>query len=268
MYFLLSKTIGTLLTPSNFIVTLAVTGLVLILCRLPVVGRRLILAAALLLGICGLSPIGTLLLLPLEKRFPAESVLQGAPNGVIVLGGSIDLELSAARGFAVFPTGADRFVAAAELARRYPEIPVIFTGGSSALMGGGAGEADFALDLFERLGLPRDRIFVEGRARNTIENAAFTKAMASPKPGDRWMLVTSAYHMPRSVGVFRTAGFSVMPCPTDWLTAGSFKWFSTDRPLYALRRTDLGAREWMGLVADWIFGRSKELFPSAEPQVQ
>jgi uncharacterized SAM-binding protein YcdF (DUF218 family) len=202
------------------------------------------------------------MLIPLENRFPPWEETRGKPTGIIVLGGSIAAELSAARGVTVFPNSAERLVAAAELARRYPDIPVIFTGGRSTLFGSDAREADFALNAFHRLGLTKDRVILERESRNTPENAAFTKALAAPKPGDHWLLVTSAYRMPRSVGLFRNARFSVDPYPVDWLTRGNSDWFRFDQPLVAMSRTDIAAREWMGLFANWALGMSSELFPS------
>jgi uncharacterized SAM-binding protein YcdF (DUF218 family) len=223
-------------------------------------------ASALLLVVFALSPLGLWLLVPLEERFPAWAPLRGEPTGIIVLGGSIDAELSAARGFAVFPMGADRLVAAAELARRYPKIAVIFTDGSAALAFGDAREADFVEGIKQRLGLPKDRVILERKSRNTMDNATFTRALAAPKLGERWLLVTSAYHMPRSVELFRASGFSVKPYPADWLTSGASRWFRIDRPLNTLLPTDMAVREWMGLFADWSLGKSTELFPSRMPK--
>jgi uncharacterized SAM-binding protein YcdF (DUF218 family) len=216
MFFVLSKTIGALLTPSVFIVTLGFSGLILLFSGLAPLGRRLVATSVVLLVVCGLSPIGFWMLIPLENRFPPWEESQGKPTGIIVLGGSI-----AARGMAVFPSSADRLVAAAELARRYPDDPVIFAGGSSALFGGDVREADFAANVFQRLGLTKDRVILERESRNTAENVAFTKALAAPKPGDHWLLVTSAYHMPRSVGLFRNSQFFVELYPVDWLTRGN-----------------------------------------------
>jgi uncharacterized SAM-binding protein YcdF (DUF218 family) len=116
--------------------------------------------------------------------------------------------------------------------------------------------------IFGRLGLPRDRVILEREARNTIENARFTKAIASPKPGQRWLLITSAYHMPRAVSLFREVGFPVEPYPVDWMTRGNVdlvKFF--DRPVDALLRTDIGVREWIGLSANWLVGNSTDFFP-------
>jgi len=74
--------------------------------------------------------------------------------------------------------------------------------------------------VFESFGIAKDRLMMERRSLNTRENAEFTKAMVSPKSGERWLLVTSAHHMPRSVGIFRRVGFEVEPYPVDWRTGG------------------------------------------------
>jgi uncharacterized SAM-binding protein YcdF (DUF218 family) len=266
MYFLLSKTLGSLLTPTTFITAVGLLGLLLLLFRLVRLGRALVTLSVVLLVIGGLTPIGYFLLAPIENRFPIWNAAEGEPAGVVVLGGSIDTELSSGRGFAVVPVAADRLVAAAELARRFPTIPIIFTGGSAALFSQEAREADYVTNYFERLGLPKDRVILERASRNTMENASFTKAIANPKPSERWLLVTSAFHMPRSVGLFRNAGFSVEAYPVDYLTPGHPVWI--DRPMEALHRTDVACREWMGLIADWILGKSEELFPSPEPDAK
>ena len=102
-----------------------------------------------------------------------------------------------------------------ELARRYPNTRILFSGGNSALMNGGSAEAEFAARLLESLGVERSRITLEDRSRNTVENAVFSKALIQPKSGDRWLLVTSAYHMPRAIGVFRKGGLSGRTYPVD-----------------------------------------------------
>ena len=90
--------------------------------------------------------------------------------------------------------------------------------------------------------------------------------MAQPKPGERWLLVTSAFHMPRSIGVFRQAGFTVEAFPVDWRTRGSedvLRPFATMGD--GLRRTDTAVREWVGLAVYWLSGKSSELFPRPAP---
>lgn len=265
MFFVLSKTLGVMALPQNFLIGLTVLGSLLLLTRFLRLGRALVLLSALMLAACGFGPVGNLLLYPLESRFPAWTPSQGSPDGIIVLGASIDVDLSAAHGTPVVTTASDRIVVTAVLARKYPGARVVFTGGNANLISGEAKEADFAAGLFESLGIDKSRLILESRARNTYENAQFTKAMVDPKPGERWLLVTSAFHMPRSVGLFRKAGFVVEPCPVDWRVGTGRDVVSfTDIAEDGLSRTNLGVREWLGLITYRAAGRIDELLPGPQ----
>jgi uncharacterized SAM-binding protein YcdF (DUF218 family) len=262
LFFILSKTVGVLLQPTNFLIVLALAGVLLSLTRFARAGRRIMIAAVLLLALAAFSPLGNLLLYPLESRFPPWDAAQGAPDGIVVLGGSIDPDLSAAHGRPVVNSAPDRFVAAAVLAQKYPNARIVYSGGSSSLISNEAREADYAAALFESLGVARARLLLDRDSRNTYENALFSKALAAPKPGERWLLITSAFHMPRAVGLFRKAGFAVEPYPVDWRIGRRadvlvFTQFSTD----GLIRTDIAMREWLGLVAYSFVGRTSALFP-------
>jgi uncharacterized SAM-binding protein YcdF (DUF218 family) len=263
MFFVLSKTLGVLLLPTNFLIVLALVGVLLSLTRLARAGRRLMIAAILLLAVAAFSPLGNVLLYPLESRFPAWNAAQGAPDGIVVLGGPIDPDLSVAHDVPVIRAAPDRIVAAAVLAHKYPNAKVVYSGGSSSLISNEAREADYAAAIFESLGVDRGRLIMDRASRNTYENAQFSKQLAAPKAGERWLLVTSAFHMPRSVGLFRKAGFAVEPYPVDWhvgrgADALAFTQFSTD----GLVRTDIAVREWLGLIAYWLAGRTSALFPA------
>src|SRR5262249_27361099 len=142
---------------------------------------------------------------------------------------------------------ADRIIAAVELARRYPGARIVFAG---------ATESDFVVRLVEKFGMSKDRVIVERKSRNTVENAAFAKQLVMPKPGERWLLVTSAMHMPRAVGVFRKAGFAVDAYPVDYLTSGAKDlWTLPGTLMGGIGITDLVIHEWIGLLVYWITGR-------------
>ena len=267
MFFVLSKTIGIALLPGNFLIGIGLLGVILLATRLARLGRKLLIAFVVLIAICGFSPLGNFLLYPLEARFPAWDPARGAPDGIVVLGGAIDADLSASHGKAVYTRAADRVIEAAALARQYPKARIIYSGGSANLIDADAREADYAADIFERLGVARDRLTMERRSRNTKENAEFSRLLAAPKSGERWLLLTSAFHMPRSVGVFRKAGFAVEPYPVDWRAGGSgdllaFSPFALD----GLQRTEIAVREYLGLVSYRIAGRTSELFPGPNPE--
>ncbi|MBB4359833.1 uncharacterized SAM-binding protein YcdF (DUF218 family) [Bradyrhizobium sp. CIR18] len=259
---MLSKTLGTALLPINFMVELGILSLVLMATRFAALGRKLAVTTLVLLALAAFSPLGNLLIYPLESRFPAWDPSRGAPDGIIVLGGSVDTDLSAAHRAPVVAHAADRLFAPAELARRYPNARIVFTGGTANLVATDAREADYSAPIMENLGIPKQRLILERSSRNTWENAIFTKELVAPKPGERWLLVTSAFHMPRSMGIFRKAGFDVEAYPVDWRMGGRDDLFSfTNMGADGLGRTEVAVREWIGLVAYRLMGRTGELLP-------
>ena len=151
------------------------------------------------------------------------------------------------------------------MARRYPKARILFSGGTGALIYDEGSESEFVMRLFESFGIAPGRVMLEDRSRNTAENAIFAKKMAAPQRGERWLLVTSAYHLPRAIGAFRKAGFPVEPYPVDWRTRGSedlLRPFPTVGD--GLRRTDTAVREWVGLAVYWLSGRSSEFLPAPD----
>jgi uncharacterized SAM-binding protein YcdF (DUF218 family) len=262
MYFVLSKIIGFIAVPSNIMLLIAIAGAILMRGRFASAGRGLTIGAIALLVITGFSPFGNALILPLEQRFPPWSFGQGAPDGIIVLGGAINPEISAARGEPSLNETAERLTALAALARQFPQARIAFSGGDASLLGGGPSEAEFVLPMLESFGIPANRVELEAASRNTHENAVLTAELIKPKPGERWLVVTSAYHMPRAIGSFRSIGFAVEPYPVDWRTRGLRDLGSPfETAAGGLARTDVAVREWMGLVVYWLTGRSSQLFP-------
>jgi uncharacterized SAM-binding protein YcdF (DUF218 family) len=175
------------------------------------------------------------------------------PTGIIVVGGVINAWRSAARGNVSLDAAAERLTVAAELARQYPAARIVFSGRS---------EGRFAVRFFESLGVPPNRITVESKSRNTAENAVFTKRLIAPKPGERWLLVTSAMHMPRAIGAFRQAGFLVDAHPVDFQTAGWDDLLEFSGSLMGgIGKTDAAVHEWTGLFVYWVTGRIPVLFP-------
>lgn len=262
MFFLLSKILGFFAIPSNLVVTLGVLGVVLLLTRFARAGRALAVASLVALALIGFSPLGNDLIIPLEQRFPPWDPSRGPPDGMVLLGGAISPDVSAARGEVALDEAAERITAAVELARRYPDARIVYSGGNGALIYREGSEAEFAVRLFGALGIAHERIIAEEQSRDTVENAVFSRLLAMPKPGERWLLVTSAYHMPRAIGAFRQAGFPVEAYPVDWRTRGEA---DALRPFGSLgdglRRTDTAVHEWVGLLVYWLSGRSSALFP-------
>jgi uncharacterized SAM-binding protein YcdF (DUF218 family) len=260
MFFALSKVLGFFTSPANVILAAGLCGVLLVRTRFARTGWRVASASLVALAIFGFSPAGNALIIPLEERFPAWDGSKGAPDGIVALGGAISTEVAVARREAALNEAAERITAVVELARRYPATRIIFSGGDPSLVG--ATEAQTAVELFERLGLASGRVVAEAKSRNTFENARFSKDLAMPKPGERWLLVTSAYHMPRAMGVFWRIGFPVEAYPVDWRTRGpeDFAMLFPNLP-DGLSRTDTAVHEWVGLAVYWLTGRTSDLFP-------
>jgi uncharacterized SAM-binding protein YcdF (DUF218 family) len=263
MFFIISKTAGFFALPSNFLLAIGLLGIVLLCTRFRRLASWLVVTSLVLIAFVGLSPLGNLLILPLEQRFPPWDVSRGAPDGMVVLGGAISPEISLARGAVALNDSAERITVTAELARRYPNARIIFSGGASSIVFDAPVEAPVAVKEFEALGIAHERITAEEQSRNTIENAVFSRLLADPKPGERWLLVTSAYHMPRAIAAFRAAGFPVEAYPVDWRTRGPI---DAMRPFFSfttgLAQTDLAMHEWIGLLVYRLSGQTSELFPA------
>lgn len=263
MFFALSKMFGFFTVPSNVMIALGLLGLILLCTRFTRLASWLIVTCLVLIALAGLSPLGNALILPLEQRFAPWDASRGPPDGIVLLGGAISAEISAARGAISLDDAAERVTATAELARRYPNARIVFSGGSNALFFNEHPEAPFAVEQLEALGVAHDRITAEEQSRNTIENAVFARLLANPKPGERWLLVTSAYHMPRAIAAFRAANFPVEAYPVDWRTRGNA---DLTRPFASLtgglELTDTAAHEWIGLIVYRLTGQTKTLFPN------
>ena len=253
-----SRIIRFFVLPSNLMVLIGVIGLLLAFTRYRRLGQGMMMASLVALAVAGWSPLGNWLIAGLEHRFPVWDASRGAPDGIVVLGGAISPDVSNERGSIALNESAERMTAIADLARRHPAARIVFSGGSARL--GGVAEANFVLPLFESFGIGRERVALEALSRNTAENARLSREMVQPKPGERWLLVTSAYHMPRSVGAFRAAGFAVEAYPVDW-RSGTDDGSGFSSLSAGLARTDTALREWAGLFGYWLTGQSTDLWP-------
>ncbi|QEL21383.1 YdcF family protein [Bosea sp. F3-2] len=261
MFFILSKLVWFVFSPVNFVILLAGLSALLAFTRFARPARWLGLLSVVVLGLMAFSPLSRAVIRPLEDRFPQQDAAKGPVTGIVVLGGAIGV----ARGDLVLNSAAGRMTRAVELARLHPEAKVVFAGGAANVISEVTDtEADGARLLFEGLGLDPKRLILEDKSRNTRENALFTRRLVDPKPGERWLLVTSAWHMPRSMGVFRKAGFPVEAFPVDFWTRGRPDDFIRPfgRAPYALEVADNGFKEWVGLIAYRLTGYTDTLFPA------
>jgi uncharacterized SAM-binding protein YcdF (DUF218 family) len=263
MFFLLSKIFWFFVQPLNLAIFLLAAGMLAGFFR-----RRGLMAAGtgaafLILAVATWTSFGQALLNPLEERFARPNPAPEKVDGIVVLGGGLEGSINLVRGGYEVNAGGDRYIETAVLARRYPQARIVVSGGTGTLFLEGEGDGATAPRLLTSLGVDPARLVLENQSRNTYENAVFTKRLVTPQPGETWLLVTSAFHMPRSMALFRKADFEVLPWPVDYRTSGREGLFFADNAIDSLQATTLGIREWVGLFAYWLSGRIDEPFPKS-----
>ena len=256
MFFLVSKLFAFVFMPSHVLVWLVVATAVLLALRLERAVRPVGIAAAAFFVLTGLLPLNIWLLRPLEDREPRPSSLPRHVDGVLELGGGLSTQMIESRGTLSMEETETRVTATFELARRYPNARVVFTGGSGELAGSKLSEAPAAKFAFAQLGLDPRRLLLEGKSRNTWENFRFSRDLVKPRPGEVWILVTSAWHMPRAIEIANQVGWKMIPWPSDYITprSGSPGFFDVARNL---DRTDIAFHEWLGLLAYQLTGKAR-----------
>ncbi len=262
MFFYLSKILWFLVNPGNILLVAIVVGVAMLWTRRYRAGR-------LLLGFCALAailvatvPVGKNMIMTLENRFPMVRQLPERIDGIIVLGGIVNERLTRSRGQMSVGSGISRLLEFADLSKKYPNAKLVFTGGSGKILSQDIKEADVLEPLLAVLGIDTGRMIYENNSRNTFENATLTKLLVNPGPDETWILITSAFHMPRSMGVFRKAGWNVIPYPVDYSYGADETqalFFSLPGGLVTLSS---GLHEWLGLVFYRLTGKTDHFFPA------
>jgi uncharacterized SAM-binding protein YcdF (DUF218 family) len=265
MFPYLTRIFWTLAQPVSLVWLLLALGLVLLWAKRRRLAGVSIGLATLVLFICSFTTFAYVILQPLEGRFvrPAEPA---HIDGIVVLGGGMDTDVDTVRGGWALNRAGDRMVEALRLALRHPEAKILIAGGGSVLLSGQVSEAEAGARFFADFGIGRERLLLDDQSRNTEENAVNAKAVGQPKPGETWLLVTSAFHMPRSVGLFRRADFAVVPWPTDYMSTGNQSFgLKLDEIAENLAISNVALREWAGLVGYYLTGRIDEVVPGPLP---
>lgn len=257
--FVISKIVTALFDPFMVLLLLFTLAAALLFTRRRGLGQAMLLAGLAVWGASAVLPVEAWLIAPLESRFP-QAPPPDTVEGIIVLGGAIDPAISAARGQVSMGGGAERVLALADLARRYPDARLVYSGGSGSVLDQDHKEAPYARRQLDSLCMDTSRVLFEGQSRNTRENAILSRSLAQPSGQGSWLLVTSAIHMPRAMGTFRADGWKVAAYPVDYTTTG------TARPALSasagLRQVAAAAKEWLGLAYYRLRGWSDALYPA------
>ena len=259
---MISKVFWQLASPDISLLLVLSAGVCLLYFDREKLGRTLITVATIIIVLFSLFPISNMLLIPLENRFPIPEPLPKDINGVIVLGGAERPQLTQERGQVSLGGSAERLTTFVSLARRFSDVKLVYAGGQGAI-GLQEYKAAFTARLFfEQMGLDPDRVIFDSQSRNTMENAQNAFKLVKPKKGEKWVLITSAWHMPRSVGIFRKLDWEVIPYPVDFKTTGKLELNLVIPPkLSSTSSVSNVLYEWIGLIYYRLLGRTSELFP-------
>jgi len=217
--------------------------------------------AALILFVTLFTSSGTVLLQELEARFPRPQE-PAAASCMIVLGGGFETEVTTGRGGYELNQAGDRFTEMLRLALVHPQARILVSGGDGSLSGRYEGDAAVSERFLQAFGVDPARLVKEDASRTTFENVTNTKALLEQNGLSDCLLITSAFHMPRAIGLFRKAGIPVIPWPADYRTSGDVKLgFDFTQPSLNAQQTTTATREWIGLLAYYLTGRTDALYP-------
>ena len=261
MTFILGKLGWALLQPGNLLLLCLLAGVFLLL-RGRRRGELLVVIAAIGLLLLAVAPIGSVMMLVLEQRFPRPPALPERVDGIVVLGGGVDPRISLAYGEAVFNGSIARVITGAALARHHPEAKLALVGGEGEFFPVGFAEARATSSFMLEEGIAATRIISEERSRSTHENAVFAKELIRPGPSQNWVLVTSAFHMPRAIAAFRAVDWQVIPYPVDFKVDPRTGLRANFNLLDGLGMSTTAGKEWAGLIGYRLLGWTRELFPA------
>lgn len=264
MFFFISKVLWFFIDPSNLLLIAICLGTVFIYVRRDKLGRRILCFTAVMSVIVATLPIGHKLIVILENRFPTVETLPTKVDGIIVLGGVVNEVLTKARGQISIGGAVERLISFAALSKKYPNAKLVFTSGSGKFLSQNIKEGDMVGSLLLELGVDKKRLIIEKNSRNTFENAVLSKLLVQPLGRETWILITSAFHMPRSVGVFRKVGWDVIPFPVDYYLEDDSGLKLSFNLVGGISFLSRAIHEWLGLLVYWLTGKSVAFFPGPE----
>ncbi len=262
MTFYVSKIFWVLAQPLSLCLLLILAGLAAGLLKWNRLRLAAHLAAALLLFVTLFTTTGAVLLQTLEARIARAALPEGGPSCIITLGGAFEPDVTTARGGFELNQAGDRFVETLRLAQQFPAARILISGGDGSLGGAYEGDAVIGTRFFAAFGVPASRLIRDPDSRDTYENAGNTKTLLAQSGLGNCLLVTSAFHMPRSVGLFRKLGIDVLPWPTDYRTTGTASLgLDLTQPSVNTQLLTTAVREWIGLAFYYMAGRTSAFLP-------
>ncbi len=262
IFFYASKFLWLLISPDHLLVMLLVVSLILFWFKFYTRAKLLLSVCVIIILIITFFPVGDWLLHPIENRFPIKKHLPDSLDGIIVLAGAENIYISKLWDQPEFTSAAERLFAFIHLIQKYPKARYVFTGGTGSVTLQEFKSESVVRQLFKEQGVDADKIEFESESKNTYENAVYTFKQIQPQKNEQWLLITSASHMPRSMGVFNQIGWDVIPYPVDHNVRKKMDFRLTFNFSGNLDMLKKSSKEWAGLVMYYLTGKTDHLFPS------
>lgn len=257
LFFYIAKLAWVLLALDSLLVIWLALGVLSLLLAWQRLAKWLLSSLLLVCLVIGMFPVGEWLLYSLERQYPPISLPAETVDGVIVLGGGEQSAQTHAWQQVSLGSGGERPLALLQMARRLPaDIPIVFTGGTGKMTAQGMTGAEVVQQLLRDHDIDVARVTFEGQSRNTVENAVLSKQLVQPEAKDNWLLITSAFHMPRSVSIFCKQDWQVTPYPVDFRSRKDKLWRMDWDFAKHLKNLNTAYKEWLGIAAYKVAGKS------------
>ncbi len=255
--------VWSLLSPSQVLLGITIAGGLLLAFGRVRMGRAFSIVGGAGLLVFGLLPTAHYLALALETRFPQPD-LPASITGIVLLSGAERPRASDVYGEPQLNFAAGRYTTALRLTTRFPHARLFFTGGPPFdPETGRLGQTSVARTLLTSVGIDPARLTFEEGSADTCDNAENSRAAVRPEPGETWVLVTSAIHMPRTMACFRAAGWGeIVPQPADYHSLRPEWGVGAFQIAVNLALLDIALHEWVGLAYYRLTGRTREFFPA------
>ena len=261
LFFYLSKLAWLIIAPDNLYLIVLTICVLMLFSRFRRLAQKTLISILLITWLVAVFPVGDWLFYPLETRFPTPPELPDRIDGIIVLGGSIDPALSQYWQQLETYSNHERLSQFIQLAKKYPNARLVFTGGNASIRSSVSTEAAEVEQHLIDSGIEANRLLLENQARNTYENVLLSKQLVKPTAQENWILVTSAYHLPRAVGIFCKQGWPVFPYPVDHNSLPGQLLRPSLRLAYNSADLVEASHEWVGLLAYYLTGKIDRLTP-------
>jgi uncharacterized SAM-binding protein YcdF (DUF218 family) len=259
MYFI-SKFIWHLLTPLNFLIILIIFGFFLKILNKRMLSKIFFSFSFFFFIIVGVFPLGNFLLFKLEQNYQTLSTIPNDIDGILILGGPSSNSLTRQHDQVSFNEAGERLTEAIKIIRNFSPNKIIFSGGSYGQTFENS-HAYVAKKFFSEIGIDVNNFYFEYQSRNTYENILFSKKIANPVKDEKWLIITSSFHMKRTIQVAEKLEWDLIPYPVDFRTG---KYFSF-KPSFVnflenFNAYNLAAHEFVGLFSYYILGRTNKFY--------